>query len=49
MLDDGREVLGAMLRLRGHSVNSTDAVELQAAKGDASREYRTCALISLPP
>lgn len=37
MLDDGREVLGAMLKWRGHSANSTDARELAEAKGDALR------------
>jgi len=35
MLDDGREVLGAMLKWRGHSVNSIDARELAAARRDA--------------
>ncbi len=35
MLDDGREVLGAMLRLRGHSYNTTDAAELAVARRDA--------------
>jgi len=35
MMDDGREVLGAMLRLRGHSINSTDPTELEQAKRDA--------------
>ena len=35
MMDDGREVLGAMLRLRGHSVNSTDPAELEQARVDA--------------
>ena len=35
MLDDGREVLGAMLRWRGHSVNSIDRGELDAARRDA--------------
>ncbi|HEY3933369.1 MAG TPA: spermidine/putrescine ABC transporter substrate-binding protein [Gemmatimonadales bacterium] len=37
MLDDGREVLGAMLKWRGHSVNSTDRRELEAARDDALR------------
>ena len=37
MLDDGREVLGAMLRWRGHSVNSIDPAELARAKDDALR------------
>ena len=35
MLDDGREVLGAMLRYRGHSLNSTDPAELAGARQDA--------------
>ena len=35
MLDDGREVLGAMLRWRGHSVNSVDAGQLRDARRDA--------------
>jgi len=35
MLDDGREVLGAMLRWRGHSVNTVDRAELFAARRDA--------------
>jgi spermidine/putrescine-binding protein len=35
MMDDGREVLGAMLRYRGHSLNSVDPVELRQAKVDA--------------
>ncbi len=35
MLDDGREVLGAMLKWRGHSVNSIDRAELDAALRDA--------------
>lgn len=35
MMDDPREVLGAMLRLRGRSLNDTDAAALAAAKGDA--------------
>ena len=35
MLDDGREVLGAMLKWRGRSLNATDPGELQAAKHDA--------------
>ncbi|MEZ4412315.1 MAG: spermidine/putrescine ABC transporter substrate-binding protein [Gemmatimonadales bacterium] len=35
MMDDAREVLGAMLRYRGHSVNSTDPGQLQQAKTDA--------------
>ncbi|HEX5819642.1 MAG TPA: spermidine/putrescine ABC transporter substrate-binding protein [Gemmatimonadales bacterium] len=35
MLDDSREVLGAMLRLRGRSLNSTDPTELSRARSDA--------------
>jgi spermidine/putrescine-binding protein len=35
MLDDAREVIGAMLRYRGHSLNSVDPVELAQAKRDA--------------
>jgi spermidine/putrescine transport system substrate-binding protein len=35
MMDDAREVIGAMLLYRGHSLNSTDAGELAAAKADA--------------
>lgn len=35
MLDDGREVIGAMLKRRGCSLNSTVASELERAKTDA--------------
>lgn len=35
MMDDGREVIGAMLRYRGHSLNSIDPAELGSAKADA--------------
>jgi spermidine/putrescine transport system substrate-binding protein len=35
MMDDAREVIGAMLRYRGHSLNSVDPVELARAKQDA--------------
>ena len=35
MLDDAREVIGAMLRYRGHSLNSVDPRELAQAKRDA--------------
>ncbi len=35
MMDDGREVIGAMLRYRGHSLNSIDPAELGNAKADA--------------
>ena len=34
MMDDGREVIGAELRHRGHSLNSTDKEELAQAKAD---------------
>lgn len=37
MLDDGREVLGAMLKWRGHSLNSTVRGELEEARRDALR------------
>jgi spermidine/putrescine transport system substrate-binding protein len=35
MMDDGREVIGAMLRYRGHSLNSVDPQQLAQAKKDA--------------
>ena len=35
MMDDGREVIGAMLRYRGHSLNSVNQAELAGAKADA--------------
>jgi spermidine/putrescine-binding protein len=35
MLDDGREVLGAMLRWRGHSLNAVDFGQLRDARRDA--------------
>jgi spermidine/putrescine-binding protein len=35
MMDDGREVMGAFLRYRGHSLNSIDPQELAGAKTDA--------------
>jgi len=35
MMDDGREVLGAMLKLRGHALNATAADELARARTDA--------------
>ena len=34
MMDDGREVIGAFLRYRGHSLNSTDPQQLAKAKAD---------------
>jgi spermidine/putrescine-binding protein len=37
MMDDGREVLGAMLKYRGRSLNSSDPAELEQAKLDALR------------
>jgi spermidine/putrescine transport system substrate-binding protein len=37
MMDDGREVIGSQLRYRGHSLNSTNRVELAQAKADAIR------------
>ena len=35
MLDDQRDVIGAFLRLRGHSLNSSDPAELEQARRDA--------------
>jgi len=35
MLDDVRDVIGVFLRLRGHSLNSIDPGELEAARKDA--------------
>ncbi|HEV8599167.1 MAG TPA: spermidine/putrescine ABC transporter substrate-binding protein [Gemmatimonadales bacterium] len=35
MLDDLRDVIGAFLRLRGHSINSRDPAELEEARRDA--------------
>jgi spermidine/putrescine-binding protein len=35
MLDDLRDVIGAFLRYRGHSINSTDPAELEQARSDA--------------
>jgi spermidine/putrescine-binding protein len=35
MLDDVRDVIGAFLRYRGHSINSVDPAELAEAKRDA--------------
>jgi spermidine/putrescine-binding protein len=49
MLDDGREVLGAWLRYRGHSLNSVDPRELEAAERDAIAAKRNLkAYISAP-
>jgi spermidine/putrescine transport system substrate-binding protein len=35
MLDDQRDVIGAFLRFRGHSLNSIDPAELEIARQDA--------------
>jgi spermidine/putrescine-binding protein len=35
MLDDPRDVIGAFLKYRGHSLNSTDPSELEVARRDA--------------
>lgn len=43
MLDDGREVIGAMLKWRGHSLNSTDPGELAQARTDAIAARRNLA------
>jgi spermidine/putrescine-binding protein len=40
MLNERREVIGAMLRYRGHSLNSTDPTELAQAQGDGIRAKR---------
>jgi spermidine/putrescine transport system substrate-binding protein len=49
MMDDGREVIGAFLRYRGHSLNSTDPAELAQAKGDAvAAKKQLKAYISAP-
>jgi spermidine/putrescine transport system substrate-binding protein len=49
MLDDAREVLGAMLRMRGRSLNSTDPAELEQAKRDAIEAKRhLAAFVSAP-
>lgn len=37
MMDDGREVLGAMLKLRGRPLNDADAASLATAQADAIR------------
>jgi spermidine/putrescine transport system substrate-binding protein len=48
-MDDGREVLGAMLRYRGHSLNSIDPAELKQAKEDAiATKKQLKAYISAP-
>ena len=49
MMDDGREVIGAFLRYRGHSLNSTDPQQLARAKADAIQAKRYLkAYISAP-
>ena len=49
MMDDGREVIGAMLRYRGHSLNSTDQKELAQAKTDSlTAKKQLKAYISAP-
>jgi spermidine/putrescine transport system substrate-binding protein len=40
MLNERREVIGAMLRYRGHSLNSTDPAELAGAQADGIRAKR---------
>lgn len=49
MLDDLRDVIGAFLRLRGHSINSTDPAQLAAAERDAVAAKRNLkAYLSAP-
>ncbi len=49
MLDDGREVLGAMLKMRGRSLNSTDPAELRTAGDDAlAAKANLAAYVSAP-
>ena len=49
MMDDGREVIGSMLRYRGHSLNSVNPAELAQAKTDAVAAKRNLkAYISAP-
>lgn len=49
MLDDPREVIGAFLRFRGHSLNSMDPAELDAAREDAVAAKRNLkAYVSAP-
>lgn len=49
MLDDGREVLGAMLKHRGHSLNSTDPAQLEQARQDAiAAKKHLAAYVSAP-
>ena len=40
MLDDAREAFGAALKLRGHSLNTTDQRVLEAARDDLIRQKR---------
>ena len=40
MLNERREVIGAMLRYRGHSLNSTDSAQLAGAQADGIRAKR---------
>jgi spermidine/putrescine transport system substrate-binding protein len=49
MMDDGREVIGAFLRYRGHSLNSINPAELAQAKADSIAAKRQLkAYISAP-
>jgi spermidine/putrescine transport system substrate-binding protein len=49
MMDDGREVIGAFLRYRGHSLNSTNPAELSRAKADSiAAKKQLKAYISAP-
>ena len=49
MMDDGREVIGAFLRYRGHSLNSTNPAELSRAKADSiTAKKQLKAYISAP-
>jgi spermidine/putrescine transport system substrate-binding protein len=49
MMDDGREVIGAFLRFRGHSLNSVNPTELAQAKTDAiTAKQHLKAYISAP-
>ena len=49
MMDDGREVIGAFLRYRGHSLNSTNPAELSQAKADSiTAKKQLKAYISAP-
>jgi spermidine/putrescine transport system substrate-binding protein len=49
MMDDVREVIGAMLRYRGHSLNSVERAQLVAARADAiAAKQHLKAYISAP-